>query len=92
MSLRLIAAIMEGCRYALANAPKLAVPTYIAYAKGETVVCNKAIERFIAASNDNVTNELYEYCHAIHADRDKEKLFADVTAFYDTCIAGENHK
>ena len=78
ISFRMFAGINEGCAYALANASRLNIPTYLAYAENECIVCNKAIERFGADSGNCVSLHRYASRHAVHSDTVREQYYADI--------------
>jgi len=86
ISMRMITGVMQGCSYAMDNASKLPVKTYIAYASNELVVCNKAIQEFAAKAGDMVTAKEYESYHAIYNDVRREDYCRDLIAFMDSNI------
>ncbi len=81
ISMRMFAGIKNGCEYALNNAQHLHIPTFIAAAKYEAIVSNKAIEEFVRKSGFEVTKKEYESCHAIHNDIKREDFYHDMTVF-----------
>jgi alpha-beta hydrolase superfamily lysophospholipase len=83
ISLRLFAGIKDGCAYALKNASRLTVPTFLAYAAQEKIVGNPAILQFAERAGDIVTLKEYGCCHAIHNDVERKELYKDMIAFLD---------
>jgi len=83
ISMRLFSGINGACKYALDNAARLAIPTYLTFAKDERIVSNQAIQRFLEACGPNVTSKEYGACHATHNDVNKEEFYKDVIAFFD---------
>ena len=83
ISFRMFSGIKKACTYAVNNASKLTVPTYLAYAKNEKIVSNPAIQKFIDTCGQNVTVKEYESCHAIHNDIVRQEYYQDVIAYLD---------
>ena len=88
ISVRMIDGIMKGCSYALENAGRLPVKTYLAYAGNELVVSNDAILEFAAKAGDMVTIKQYESNHAIYNDVKREPYCRDLIAFLDSNVGG----
>jgi alpha-beta hydrolase superfamily lysophospholipase len=84
ISMRMLTGILDGCHYVLTNAKLLQVPTFIAMATNDTVVCNKAICRFAADAADMVTLKEYASKHSVHNDAEQESFFHDMIAFLDS--------
>jgi alpha-beta hydrolase superfamily lysophospholipase len=84
ISMRMVAGILGGCDFAMSNAARLSVPTYIAYASDELVVCNKTIRKFAKKAADVVTLKEYDSKHAIHNDKNRELFFNDMIAYMDS--------
>jgi len=84
ISIRMIYGIATGCAYALENADKLTVKTYLAYAENEMIVSNKEMLEFAEKAGDIVTVKSYESNHAIHNDVKQEPYCLDVIAFLDS--------
>ena len=83
ISMRMITGIIDGCKYALENASKLTIPVYLASAGNDRIVSNRAIEEFTGAAGSNVTLKVYDSCHAIHNDTEREALYQDVISYLD---------
>ena len=83
ISFRMFTGISGGCRNALANAARLPVPAFLAYASGDRIVCNQSILHFAADAGDMADVREYESCHAIHNDVKREDYFRDMIAFLD---------
>ena len=81
ISLRMFTGINNGCKYALANASKLTLPIFLASAREERIVSNRAIAQFANDAGSNVTEKDYKSCHAIHNDGDREAFFEDAIGF-----------
>jgi alpha-beta hydrolase superfamily lysophospholipase len=79
ISMRLLSGIMNGCAFALKNAPELSVPAFIAFAEHERIVSNGAIMRFAKAAG--TAPKRYDSCHAIHNDVKREDFFTDMITF-----------
>ena len=86
ISMRMITGIMDGCAYALENASRLPVKTYLAYAEKEMVVSNKATLEFAAKAGDMVTVKEYESHHAIYNDVQRVPYCKDLIAFLDSQV------
>lgn len=87
ISMRLFAGIDAGCRYALANAERLFLPTYLAYAEQERIVSNAAIENFAWDCGENLHLHPYASRHAIHSDTARAQYYADILDFLaENCI------
>ena len=84
ISTRMIAGIISGCDYALENAGKLPIKTYLAYAENEMIVSNKEILEFAEKAGDIVTVKSYESNHAIHNDVQQIPYCRDLIAFLDS--------
>ena len=84
ISMRLITGIMDGCAYALENAARLPVKTYLAYAEFEKVVSNKATLEFAEKAGNMVTVKEYESHHAIYNDVQRVPYCQDLIAFLDS--------
>ena len=84
ISMRMIAGIMRGCSYAMENAERLPVKSFIAYADNELVVDKKAILDFAAKAGDMVTVKEYTSKHSIYEDTSKEQYCRDIVAFLDS--------
>jgi len=83
ISMRMFSGINGGCAYALSNAHRLAIPTYLAYAKNEKIVSNQATREFSGACGPNITMKEYDSHHAIHSDANRERYFQDVVDYLD---------
>jgi len=86
MSVRMMNDMTKGCAYALKNADKLSVKTFLACADNELVLSNKAMHDFADKANRNgdiVTVKTYKSNHAIHNDASQEEYCDDVIAFLD---------
>ena len=83
ISLRMFYGIKKACTYAVGNASKITIPTYLAYAKNERIVSNQAIQKFIDTCGRNVKIKEYESCHAIHNDIVRKEYYQDVIAYLD---------
>ena len=88
ISMRMITGIMDGCKYAMENASRLPVKTYLAYAENERVVSNEAIRRFAAKAGDMITIKEYASNHAIYNDVMRESYCEDLIAFLDNNNTG----
>ena len=86
ISLRMFDGINKACKYIINNASKLTVPIFLAYAKNEKIVSNKAIQKFYGSCGDNVKIKEYESSHAIHNDINREDFYRDMIAFIDEHI------
>ena len=84
ISMRMITGIMDGCAYALENAERLPVKTYLAYADKEMVVSNKATLEFVAKAGAMLTVKEYESHHAIYNDVQRVPYCKDLIAFLDS--------
>ena len=84
ISLRMFAGIKNGCAYALNNAFRLSIPAFLANAKNEAIVSNKAIAEFAGKCAGTVTSREYESCHAIHSDVKREDYYRDLAEFLDS--------
>ena len=84
ISMRMLTGIMDGCAYALENAARLPVKTYLAYAEYEKVVSNKATLAFAAKAGNMVTVKEYESHHAIYDDVQREQYCRDLIKFLDS--------
>jgi len=84
ISMRMIAGISDGCRFAEKNAEKLPINTYIAYADKEVVVSQKAIIEFAVKAGDKVTLKQYSSHHAIYKDISREQYCRDLIEFLDS--------
>ena len=88
ISFRMFTGIKNGCAFAIANAAKTPIPTFLAIAANDKVLCNDAILRFADNAGDALTVKEYDSRHAIHNDVKHEELFRDVVAFLDKyCVA-----
>jgi alpha-beta hydrolase superfamily lysophospholipase len=86
ISLRMFTGIRNGCAYALNNASRLSVPTFIAMAKNDVIVSNEAIRQFAEICANNATVKEYESRHLIHNDALREDFYRDIAAFMDDVI------
>jgi len=84
ISVRMIVGVMNGCAYAMENAQRLPVRTYIAYADKECVVSKDAILEFAAKAGDMVTVREYESFHAIYNDVNRVPYCRDLVSFLDS--------
>ena len=87
ISFRMFTGINGGCAYALANAARLPVPVFLAYAANDKVLSNEATLRFAAGAGDMVSVVEYDSRHAIHNDASREAFYRDVIAFLDAHIS-----
>jgi len=86
ISIRMLTGIYNACDYALKNAYRLPVPSLIAYADNDTVVCNEDIHRFAQKAGNMVEVRGYNSKHSIH-DGDREQFIHDLIAFLDShCV------
>jgi len=81
ISLRMFSGIRDACAYAVKNAGALKLPTYLAIADNDRIVCNDAIRRFTGGCGANVIIGRYESYHAIHSDRNGARFYEDVITF-----------
>lgn len=84
ISMRLFSELKNGCVYAINNASRLSVSTYLAVAEDERIVSNLAIQKFHDECVSNVTMRVY--CaskHSIHNDLGRENFYQDIIAFLD---------
>ena len=88
ISMRLFASIVKRGKYAEKNGAKITIPLYLAYAKNERIVCNRAINKFAGGGGANIKKYEYESNHAIHNDKIRETFFNDVIKFLDNCRLG----
>jgi len=84
ISARMINGIIGACSYALKNAEKLPVKTYLAYAKHERIVSNEAIFEFTKKAGEMVTAKEYDSHHAIYNDINRVPYCHDVIAYLDS--------
>jgi len=84
ISVRMINGIIGACKYALKNAARLPVKTYLAYAKHERIVLNDAIFEFINKAGKMLTAIEYDSNHAIYNDVCREQYCRDVIAYFDS--------
>ena len=84
ISMRMITGIQDGCAFALENADKLPIKTYLSYADDELVVSRQAILDFAAKAGEKVTLKEYASKHAIYNDVDRESYCLDLIAFLDS--------
>ena len=84
ISARMIDGIVKGCDYALENAGKMPIKTYLAYAENEMIVSNKEILEFAEKAGDIITVKSYASNHAIHNDVQQEPYCRDLYAFLDS--------
>jgi len=84
ISMRMITGIQNGCTFALENAAKLPVKTFLSYADDERVVSRQAILDFAAKAGDMVTLKEYASKHAIYNDVLRESYCRDLVAFLDS--------
>ena len=85
MTWRLSVGVNDGCVYASKNSQQLSIPMFLAEAKDEEVVCNKAIDELCKACG-HIIKKIYESKHAIHNDKNRETFFQDITDFLDKHI------
>ena len=83
ISMRMITGIMDGCSFAMKNASRLPVKTYLAYAENERVVSNKAILEFAEKAGEKISLKEYASNHAIYNDVKREPYCKDLIAFLD---------
>jgi len=83
ISFRMFTGINDACVNVLANAGKMTIPTFLAYAHNDKVLDNSAILRFAADAGDIITLHEYDCRHAIHNDLKRDDYFNDVIAFLD---------
>jgi len=88
ISMRMISGIMGACKYAMENAARLPVKTYLAYADNELVVSNREIKAFAEKAGDMITIKEYASNHAIYNDVMREAYCRDLIAFLDNNING----
>ncbi|MCL2425433.1 MAG: lysophospholipase [Oscillospiraceae bacterium] len=86
MSVRLICGMTDSCAYALSNAEKLSIKTFLAIADNELVLSNDAMHRFADKAGDIVTVKMYKSNHAIHNDVSQEEYCDDLIAFLEENI------
>jgi len=83
ISFRMFNGIQAGCANALDNAPRLAIPVFVAYAGNDKVLRNEATLRFAADAGDMATAMEYDCRHAIHNDMKRNEYFHDMIGFLD---------
>jgi len=88
ISMRMITGIADACAFAMENASRMPVKTYLAYAENELIVSNKAILEFAEKAGDMVTLKEYASNHAIYNDVQREPYCKDLIAFLDANIVG----
>ena len=88
ISVRMIAGIIDGCDFALENADKMPIKTYLAYAENEVIVSNKEMLEFAEKAGEIVTVKGYESNHAIHNDVQQVPYCKDLIAFLDSNLSG----
>ena len=86
ISMRMATGVMEGCMYALENANKLPIKTFLAYADNELVVCKKTIRYFAMKAGDMVTLKKYVSNHSIYSGVSHEEYCRDLIAFFDSNV------
>jgi len=89
ISVRMINEMVKACAYALKNADRLPVKTFLACADNELVLSNKAMSDFADKANsigDIVTVKTYKSNHAIHNDVSQEEYCNDIIEFIDSNI------
>ena len=84
ISVRMINGIIGACSYALKNAARLPVKTYVAYAKNDRIISNEAINEFVEKAGNMVTVKEYDSHHAIYNDVERVPYSNDVIAFLDS--------
>jgi len=84
ISARMIDGIIKGCDFALENASKMPIITYLAYAENEKIVSNKEMLEFAEKAGDIVTVKSYASNHAIHNDVQQVPYCEDLIAFLDS--------
>jgi len=84
ISVRMINGIIGACSYAMKNAARLPIKTYLAFAKHERVVSNEAILEFINKAGDMLTVKEYDSHHAIYNDINRVPYCQDLIAFLDS--------
>jgi len=83
MSMRMLAGVYDAGVYVIKNANKISLPTFLAYADKDYIVCNKAILRFAENAGDNVVVKEYDSKHVIQNEK-KEQFCKDVITFMDS--------
>ena len=83
ISMRMFAGINDGCKYALSNASKLAIPVYLAAAGNDRIVSTRATTQFAEEAGSIATFKLYDSFHAIHNDTQREGYYRDVIDYLD---------
>ena len=81
ISLRMFSGIKDACAYAVKNAAALTLPTYLAIAENDRIVCNEAIRQFTDKCEPNVKIKKYESHHSIHNDIHGAKFYQDFVSF-----------
>jgi len=84
LSMRMLTGIMDGCTYAMENASRLPVKSFMAYADDELVVDKKAIFEFTERAGNMVTIKEYSSKHAIYNDVNREQYCRDFVSFLDS--------
>jgi len=84
ISVRMLNGIINGCDFALENAGKMPVKTFLAYAENEIIVSNKEILEFAEKAGDIITLKCYASNHAIHNDVQQIPYCEDLIAFLDS--------
>jgi len=86
ISMRMAAGVMDGCIYALENANRLPIKTFISYADNELVVCRKTIKYFARKAGDMVTLKKYASNHSIYNGISQEEYCRDLITFLDSNV------
>ena len=89
ISMRMFTGICNGCKYAMANAQKLTIPVFLAFASKDRIISNRAIAQFAGAVEPLATVREYDACHAIHNDVHRETFYRDVIDYLDAHLAAE---
>jgi len=86
ISMRMITGVIDACSYALANAARMPVKSFMAYADNDLVVSTKAMLDFAAKAGDIITVKEYASNHAIYNDVKRESYCRDLISFLDSNI------
>ena len=83
ISLRMFSGIRDACAYAVKNASRLKLPTFLAVAHNDRIVCNDAIMRFADGCGPNLIMKKYDSYHSIHNDINGAAFYEDLIEFLD---------
>jgi alpha-beta hydrolase superfamily lysophospholipase len=84
LSFLMLKEIMDACDYAMDNAAKLHIPTFLALADKDNVVHNDSMREFAKRAGNIVALKEYDSLHAIHNDIKRELFRKDMIEFIDS--------